>query len=316
MAVCSEHSKGGGMKTRSLKGRTVAVVSAALAVLVFFSTLISYLFYSNALDSYLRDGSSIEESRKQFFIIFTCAMILIAIILILIAGMLIEIYIVKPVTDMTKAIASISYDSEGMREDNEDPKRALKNLNITSGGEIEELYHALQKFQMDTSDYLINMREASWESEHDSMTMLANKVKFDKRKKEVYPFADTIYIAGLNVINLHVANEKISSDAGDGIISKVSRELRRLSSDSIHTYRLEDDHFLIVICGYLEEESVSIITKWVDRVGRLNRNSDEFVIRLVWGGAFGEGAFDVDDVYKHADAELYCNTAVAKKNIN
>jgi GGDEF domain-containing protein len=226
-----------------------------------------------------------------------------------------DLCVVKPVTDMTRAISEISFDEDGMIRGEDDSKHSLKKLEINSGDEMEELYKTLKKFQLDTSEYLISMRDDSWEKEHDSMTMLANGVKFNKRKKEVYPYADSIYIACLNIINLHVVNDKISSEAGDGIISKVARELRRLNSENIHAYRLEEDHFLLVFCGYLEEEAISVLTKWVDRVGRLNRNSDEFECRLVWGGAYGEGLFDVDDVYKHADTELYCNTAVTKKNL-
>lgn len=300
---------------KSLKKKAVFLVAGALAVLVMCSTLISYIFYTNALDGYIRDSAK-AESKGQFFVIFTCSMVFLAVILAAITDILLEVYFVKPVTDMTKAISSITYSEAGMSE-GEDGEQSvtLKDLDINSGDEIEELYHALQKFRLDTAEYLLSIREDSWEREHDSMTMLSNRVKFDKRKVEVYPYADSIYIACLNVINMHVVNDSISTEAGDGIISKVARELRRLSSENIHTYRLEEDHFMVVFCGYLEEEAIAVITKWVERVGRLNRNSDNFECRLSWGGCFGEGIFDVDDIYKHADTELYCNTAVAKKEI-
>ena len=300
---------------KSLKTKALLLVSGALAVIVMCSTLISYIFYTNALDGYVRESVK-EESKGQFFVIFTCTMVILAIILVVITAILLEIYFIKPVTDMTKAISSITYSEAGMSEGEEGEQAlTLKDLDIESGDEMEELYHALLKFRLDTAEYLLSIREDSWEREHDSMTMLSNRVKFDKRKTEVYPYADSIYIACLNVINMHVVNSEISTEAGDGIISKVARELRRLSSENIHTYRLEEDHFMVVFCGYLEEEAISVITKWVERVGRLNRNSDNFECRLSWGGCFGEGIFDVDDIYKHADTELYCSTALAKKEI-
>jgi GGDEF domain-containing protein len=300
------------MKVRSIKRRILMLLIASLAIMLACSAVISYIFYSDALANYWNRSEN-EDIRMQFFIIFICAMVMIAIIITIIAAVLTDIYLLKPVTDMTKAISSIHFDEQGMQEEENDPKYALKNLNIDSGDEIEELYHALQNFQMDISEYLLSLREDSWEAEHDSMTMLSNRTRYEKRKNEVYPYADMIYIAALNVINLRRVNEEISVEAGDGIISKVARELRRLSTESIHTYRLEEDHFMVVFCGYLEEEAVAIISKWVERVGRLNRNSDSFECRLVWGGSFGSGKFDVDNVYKHADTELYCNTAVAKK---
>ena len=165
------------------------------------------------------------------------------------------------------------------------------------------------------NDFIDGMHELDWEAEHDSMTLLYNKKKFDKRKKSVYPYVDKIYIACLDIINLSIVNTKLSVEAGDSIISKVGRELRRISSDNIHCYRLEEDNFLIVMFGFKEDEAVKLINQWNDRVGRLNRATDNFDCRIVWGGSYGENDINVDEIFKRADAEMYCQKMIIKKEL-
>ncbi|MCR5250836.1 MAG: diguanylate cyclase [Lachnospiraceae bacterium] len=301
-------------KKKSLRGRTILLLTVSFAILVIFSIVISYLFYSNAI---VVGSSDPEADRRSFFLIFACAEIIAAILLVLVDIIFAEMYIIKPVRRMTTAIASIEYGKadEYDERDSIQSRLALKNLGIDSGDEIEELYRALQKFQVDTSEYLLDIRKRSWEQEHDTMTMLDNKEKFEKRCKEVYPFVDKLYIASLNIVNLHIINEQLGVEAGDSIMTKVARELRRITSDKIHTYRIVDDHFLLILTGYSEEDAVAFVNRWVDRVGRLNRVSDVFECRLAWGGAFGEGDMDVEDIYKHADTEMYCNEIVLKKQL-
>lgn len=300
---------------KSLKTKVGFVMGLILLVLVVFSIIISYSFYSEVLK---RTGiDAVNSMQTQYFIIFSCAELIVALLLLVFMIYLCEIFICKPLVSLSSLVSSVAY-SDSATEDKlslEEANKRMKELNINTGDEIEDMYRSLQKMQMDINEYIIGMREQDWESEHDSMTMLYNKSKYEKRKKDVYPYLDSIYIACVDVINLRIVNERLSPKAGDSIISKVARELRRFSSDTIHTYRLEDDNFLIVMCGYQEEEAIGMLTKWNERVGRLNRVTDSFDCRLVWGGSFGENDFNVDEVFKRADAEMYCQKAIVKKEI-
>ena len=74
-------------------------------------------------------------------------------------------------------------------------------------------------------------------------------------------------------------------------MQKVAREMRRFTNESIHGYRLDGDNLLLVFTDYKEKESRSLLDNWVQRVGRLNRESDDFECRLVWGGAYAENNF-------------------------
>ncbi len=302
-------------KRSSIHRKMLFLMVISFSVMVVFSVVISYIFYSNPT---LQGGSGDPElDRKIFFMIFSGTEILAAVLLAFVGTVFMEMFVTKPIKRLTQAIESIEYGkAEDYDErDSKQSRLALKNLGIDSGDEIEELYRAIQKFQVDTSEYLLDIRKGSWEEEHDSMTMLDNKDKFDKRAVDVYPYVDRLYIASMNVVNLHVVNERLGVAAGDSILTKVAREMRRISSDKVHTYRIVDDHFLMVLVGLSEEDSVEFINHWVKRVGRLNRESDNFEVRLAWGGAYGEGELDVEDIYKHADTEMYVNEITLKKQL-
>ena len=302
-------------KSRSIHSKTRCLMVIAFSIMVVFSVVISYIFYANPT---LKGGSGDPElDRKIFFMVFIGAEIIAAVLLAFVGTVFIDVFITKPIKRLTKAIESIEYGkAEDYDErDSKQSRLALKNLGIDSGDEIEELYHAIQKFQVDTSEYLLDIRKGSWEEEHDAMTMLDNKDKFDKRAVDVYPFVNKLYIASMNIVNLHVVNERLGAEAGDSILTKVAREMRRISSDKVHTYRIVDDHFLMVLIEFSENDAIDFINRWVKRVGRLNRESDNFEVRLAWGGAYGEGELDVEDIYKHADTEMYINEITLKKQL-
>ena len=301
---------------KSIKTKIIWVMSFVLLAFVAFSILVSYIFYSNAI-SLQYDRNDITSSSTQFFIIFTCAEIILALIIVVLAGALSEYFIAKPIRDLSNAISDATEDNNTANTgvNTIALNKQLKELNINSSDEIEELYHNIQKMQTDYTDYIAYLKEKDWDAEHDNMTMLSNKNKFERRKIEVYPFVDSIYVSVLDIINMSIVNSKLSTQAGDSIISKVARELRRISCDTIHTYRLEEDKFLVVMCGYKEEEAVIMLNRWNERVGRLNRVTDAFDCRVVWGGAFGENDFNVADVFDRAENEMYCQKMIVKNEM-
>ena len=300
---------------KSLKSKTVFIVTLAIGLFVAFSIAISYIFCFGNIFSIILPQKNLTQF--DYFVIFCTIEVFIAGIVIAIVIAVVESTIIKPLRELNDAVSAIAYDDAGAGEkmSGDEINAKLKNLDIDSNDEIEALYHSIQKMQMDVNDYIISVKEDNWEAEHDRMTMLANSAKFDRRKKEVYPFVDSIYIACLDIINMRLVNANFSTNAGDSIISKVSRELRRISCDTIHTYRLHDDYFVMVLCGYSEDEATATIDKWNSRVGRLNRYTDSFDCRIVWGGSFGEKDFKVEEVYKRADAEMYCRKMIIKKEI-
>ena len=196
---------------KTIKGKVIFVTALVLFFFVVFSIIVSYLFYSNALTL---SGGDTSEGHTQFFIIFSCAEIIVALIGVVLCGALAENFIAKPLQEMNRVISDVVYRPDNQKPDVTDyseMNKHLKELEVSTGDEIEELYHNLQKFQMDVNEYILSVKEKDWESEHDNMTMLSNRIKFDRRKEEVYPFVDSIYIACLDIINLSI---------GGGIMKK------------------------------------------------------------------------------------------------
>lgn len=299
------------MKT-SLRTKCTLVIAISLALFALFSIVVSYIFYSDAVTL----GSNAASSKTQFFIIFTCAEILVAMIVIVLIMYLADVYIVNPLILLADTINSIDVDGKRITEkDFDELNKNIKELEISSNDEIEDVYRSIQKLQFNVNELIVEMKGESWDAEHDSMTMLSNVYRLEKRKVKVYPFVNAIYAAYINVVNMKLVNEQISTEAGDSIISKVARELRRLQCDTIHCYRLENDNFLVVMLGYQEEEAIGILNKWNGRVGRLNRATDAFECRLALGGSYGENDFVVDDVISRANEEMYCQKAIIKNDM-
>lgn len=300
---------------RSVRSKIAGLICVSFAIFIVLSVFVSYIFYSQAIGS--SNVINIKESQTQFFIIYTGGELLIALLMLLIIVTLIDVIVMKPLKSINSAVEKVDYINQDENKDNggDTKEDSLKSLSVNTNDEFENLCNNIKKMHASANDFIDGLHELDWEAEHDSMTLLYNRKKFEKRKKSVYPYVDKIYIACLDIINLSIVNTRLSVEAGDSIISKVGRELRRLSSDNIHCYRMEEDNFIIVMFGFKENEAVAMINQWNERVGRLNRVTDNFDCSIVWGGSYGENDINVDEIYKRADAEMYCQKMIIKKEL-
>lgn len=298
---------------KSLKTKTFSLIIISIMLFMVMSLAMSYIFFVQSAGS--ETITNLSDTRTQFFIICISCEAIISLLILLLVIKLVDYMFVHPISKIISAVTNVSYD--GAENGNGGPVNndELKNLVINTNDELEELCNSIKKMHASANDYIEGMKEREWDEEHDSMTLLYNRKKFDKRKKSVYPYVDKIYIACLDIINLSIVNTKLSVEAGDSIISKVGRELRRIESENIHSYRLEDDNFLVVMFGFKESEAIKMLEQWNERVGRLNRATDNFDCCVVWGGSYGENDINVDEIFKRADAEMYCQKMIIKKEL-
>lgn len=303
------------MIKKSIKAKFAWLYSLLVLFFVGITILATYILYCNTAG---KDCIvTLPFMDKELFVIFACIMAMIGLLMVIMFMSMVDVYVTKPLNEVNEILGKLTVSDGDSKEVifDDDMVKKLREYDSISSKELYDLTTSIKKLQTDVSVFITGLKEQEWEAEHDSMTMLYNKIKFEKRKEEVYPHVKSIYIACLDIINLNLVNTRLTTFAGDSIISKVARELRRFSSDTIHTYRLEDDHFAVVFCGYSEDEAVTMMEKWNGRLGRLNRSTDTFDCRIVWGGSFGEKNFNVDDVYKRADAEMYCKKMIEKKEL-
>lgn len=298
---------------KSLRTKTISLIIISIILFMIMSGVVCFIFYGEAVGY---DAiTNLSDTRTQFFLICISTQAVISLLIMLLDIKLVDFMFVNPLNKIIKAVTHVSYEGAEKGDDGAVDNDALKSLVINSNDELEELCNSVKKMHANANDYIESMHERDWDEEHDSMTLLYNKKKYEKRKKSVYPYVDKIYIACMDIINLSIVNTKLSVEAGDSIISKVGRELRRIESDNIHSYRLEDDNFLVVMIGFKEAEAVRMLEQWNERVGRLNRGTDNFDCRVVWGGSYGENEINVEEIFKRADAEMYCQKMIIKKEI-
>ena len=286
------------MRGTSLSRRVLILTLCILIVLVAFSTFIGYVFYSDAL-VFKYQPDELAYAKKSFFVILITAEAMVALILAVIASLYIDYLVTKPIKSLTTVVDIMSAEgSDGS---------ALSGLLIKSGDEVEELYRSILKYKEVTDERIRDAENDNWIEQHDYMTMLDNDGLYEKRIKEFYPEAKHIFVACLKVLNLDALKEKLGAEAEEGIMQKVAREMRRLANETTHAYRLDGDNLVLIFTEFNEKESRSLLDSWVERVGRLNRESDSFVCRLVWGGAYAENDFKTADVRNRALAELERN---------
>ncbi len=286
------------MRGTSLSRRVLILTVCILLFLVAFSAFIGYIFYSDAL-VFRYEPEELDYAKRSFFMILVTAEVMVAIVLAVIATLYIDSLVTKPLKSLTTVIDILSTEEE----DND----SLKDLGIKSGDEVEELYRSIVKYKEKTDEKIRNAENDNWMEQHDYMTMLDNNELYEKRIKEVYPENKHIFVACLKVLNLDEIRKKLGGEAEEGIMQKVAREMRRLANENTHAYRLDGENLLLIFTDYNEKESRSLIEKWVERVGRLNREGDDFECRLAWGGAYGENEFKIADIRNRALVELERN---------
>lgn len=286
------------MRGTSISRRVLILTACILIILVAFSAFIGYVFYSDAL-VFKYEPEELEYAKRSFFVILVTAEVMVAIVLAVIASLYIDCLVTKPLKSLTTIV-----DILGTEETEDD---SLKNLGIKTGDEVEELYHSIVKYKEKTDERIRNAENDNWMEQHDYMTMLDNNELYEKRIKEVYPEMKHIFVACIKVLNLDDIRKNLGAEAEESIMQKVAREMRRVANENTHAYRLDGDNLVLIFTEYNEKESRNLLEKWIERVGRLNREGDDFECRLVWGGAYGENEFKTADIRNRALVELERN---------
>lgn len=143
------------------------------------------------------------------------------------------------------------------------------------------------------------------QAEHDALTGLENRTKYNNRMKQEYAKLDSIYVAFLDVNYLKKMNDTCGHEAGDSVLKRVAQDMKRLTGATIHGYRLGGDEFALIFCDYSEEDAKKIMQEWEKTVEPLNRKEDPVHCSLAIGTAYATYPFDMEVVLKEADQRMY-----------
>lgn len=152
-----------------------------------------------------------------------------------------------------------------------------------------------------------------YENEHDHLTGLYNKGKYLERIENEYPNKSSIAIFNYDVNNLKTMNDKYGHEAGDKLIIKAADSIRKVTSNTIHGYRMGGDEFLMIACDVTKEEADALKNRWEEELKRLNTLEDDIECVMALGMTYGEGKYDLAKLLAQADELMYEDKKAKKK---
>ena len=236
----------------------------------------------------------------------------------------VENNIVLPVNTMDYCARNFSYENNRLCENN---LEQLRRLDIHTGDEIENLYHALLKTTQKVVESFEKLRRAKRQvaemdelAHKDSLTGMKNKAAYDEATalldEKISAGAAEFCIAMVDVNYLKKINDTYGHERGNIYLLNASRLICSVFGAE-HVYRIGGDEFVVI----LEDEKVSLskyfVTQFKAEMERKNSNASsepwEKVSAAVGLANYRAGVDKTaDEVFKRADAEMYSNKLAMK----
>ena len=245
---------------------------------------------------------SIKKEQEQYLIwlvmIVTGAAFVFGILLIFYMNR----SIITPINMMTSA--AVSY-AKNLKEDSQ--TSPLQQLSIQTGDELERLCESLKTMENDILISSVNLVNATWNSNHDSMTQLYNKRYY----WELLPQLENeknIGVIYMDIDNLKLMNDRCGHDLGDEVIMNAADLIHDYEIAGAECCRVGGDEFVMIIRNTtLEEVDDLVVRLREDKNNVLSNVSKEFVCRLAVGGAFRLENESIGVTIKNAEQEMYKN---------
>lgn len=245
---------------------------------------------------------SIKKEQEQYLIwlvmIVTGAAFVFGILLIFYMNR----SIITPINMMTSA--AVSY-AKNLKEDSQ--TSPLQQLSIQTGDELERLCESLKTMENDILISSVNLVNATWDSNHDSMTQLYNKRYY----WELLPQLENeknIGVIYMDIDNLKLMNDRCGHDLGDEVIMNAADLIHNYEIAGAECCRVGGDEFVMIIRNTtLEEVDDLVVRLREDKNNVLSNASKEFVCRLAVGGAFRLENESIGATIKNAEQEMYKN---------
>ncbi len=236
----------------------------------------------------------------------------------------VENNIVLPVNTMAYCARNFAYDSEAAREKNIEQ---IKSLNIETGDEIENLYHALLKTTSDVTDYFEKLRRAKKQvaemdelAHKDSLTGIKNKAAYDETtillNDKILVGEAEFCIVMVDVNYLKRVNDTYGHERGNEYLMNAVKLICSIFGEE-NVYRIGGDEFVAVVEGKEVSMCKYLVEKF--KAEMVRKNSDKSLeawekVSAAVGIAFYKAGVDksADEVFKRADKEMYENKLAMK----
>ena len=174
-------------------------------------------------------------------------------------------------------------------------------------------------FLVDISLYMDLYREMTdyskamqTEKDHDALTGLYNKGKFEELKRTLFARQETIAVYNMDLNFLKEANDTLGHTAGDQLIMKAADSLKHIAARNVLPFRVGGDEFITVAIQVDREKAEKIRQNWEEGLAELNRREDGLPCTIACGFVYGERGFDLDEVFARADRLMYENKLAIK----
>ncbi|MBP5331953.1 MAG: GGDEF domain-containing protein [Lachnospiraceae bacterium] len=144
-----------------------------------------------------------------------------------------------------------------------------------------------------------------YDSEHDNLTGLFNKSKYNEMLRYEFPFYDSITVFYMDLNYLKRTNDTMGHDAGNRLIIKAANSLKAVASDDIYAFRIGGDEFILVLANADEEKVKQVEADWRKAVEDQNAVEPEIECVLACGKRRGVKPYDMNVIVKDADELMY-----------
>lgn len=165
--------------------------------------------------------------------------------------------------------------------------------------------------------------DMTWNSTHDALTSVYNRVRLDKLMKKCDAMlyskqdkreTDALYliVIWVDIDNFKIVNDTHGHHVGDKILIKTAQILQSYCRENDFTFRVGGDEFLLVIMD-LRQEDVQLILNRIER--KIQKDSRDHVTKsgFSYGITYGLKV-DFQQLIKTADNNMYVNKAKNKED--
>ncbi len=236
----------------------------------------------------------------------------------------VENNVILPVNTMAYCAQNFAYDSNEICAQNVEQ---IKQLDIRTGDEIENLYLALTKTTQDVLTYFEKLRRAKKQvaemdalAHRDSLTGIKNKAAYDEVTeqidKKISAGTAAFCIVMVDVNFLKKVNDTYGHERGNEYLLNASRLICAVFGKE-HVYRIGGDEFVVVIEG----EKVSLCQYFAEqfKAEMARKNANKLLepwekVSAAIGVSYYQAGVDktADEVFKRADKEMYENKIAMK----
>lgn len=150
-------------------------------------------------------------------------------------------------------------------------------------------------------------------SEHDGMTGLCNRVRFQKKIQE-YNQCESIGVLFIDVNDLKKTNDFYGHEAGDELICSVSQLIKNLNSKNLDSYRFGGDEFVVILSNSTEEQIEEKLKEFLDKIENISLKLSPIKVSVACGIAFTTSDINVKSLIKKADYNMYKNKMEQKNS--